>query len=69
VWRHASATRAVVRVAREDGALVLRVADDGQVAGEFRPGNGLVGMRERAASLGGHLEVHAHRGHPPYRRR
>ncbi|MGL5861295.1 MAG: sensor histidine kinase, partial [Phycicoccus sp.] len=62
VLRHASATRALVRVSRESGALLLDVEDDGQMSGGFRAGNGLVGMRERAASLGGHLDVRASPG-------
>ncbi|MGL4178507.1 MAG: sensor histidine kinase [Dermatophilaceae bacterium] len=62
VLRHASASRAVVRVSREDGALLLEIEDDGQLTGEFHAGTGLIGMRERAASLGGHLDVVARPG-------
>ncbi|MGL5866655.1 MAG: sensor histidine kinase [Dermatophilaceae bacterium] len=62
VLRHASATRALVRVSRDAGALLLDIEDDGQVTGQFRAGNGLIGMRERAASLGGHLDVRASPG-------
>jgi signal transduction histidine kinase len=62
VLRHASATRATVRVTRTSAALLLDIVDDGRVADGFRPGNGLIGMRERAASLGGHLDVEARSG-------
>ncbi|WP_152627271.1 sensor histidine kinase [Streptacidiphilus melanogenes] len=57
--RHAQARHAVVTVTREGDALVLRVADDG--VGDTAPrapgGFGLLGMRERAESLGGRVEA------------
>lgn len=39
------------------GVLLLRAHDDGQGAAELKAGNGLTGMRERLAELGGRLEV------------
>jgi signal transduction histidine kinase len=64
VLRHADARRACVDLVFEDEALVVRVADDGRgpAAGKGGPGGGgggqgLVGMRERVAVLGGRLEV------------
>jgi signal transduction histidine kinase len=63
VVRHARAGRADVRVAREDAAVVVTVTDDGR---GFRPhealsadggGLGLFGMQERAAYIGGRVEV------------
>ena len=58
VARHAGARSVNVRLVRGAGAVELRVQDDG--AG-FKPGNsgrlGLRGMRERAALLGGSVEV------------
>ncbi len=60
VARHAGARRVVARLTREDDTLVLRVADDGVgvAPGAGRPGAvGLVGMRERAAALGGDVTV------------
>jgi len=60
VVRHAGATRCTLGLALEQGSAVLRVADDGNALGagtEVRPGNGLAGMRERAAALGGRLLV------------
>jgi signal transduction histidine kinase len=58
--RHARATRAEVTVRYGDGALELDVRDDGRgsvVADANGTGRGLVGMRERAALLGGTLEA------------
>jgi two-component system sensor histidine kinase DesK len=60
VVRHAGATRCSLGLALESDTAVLRVADDGaalRCAGEVRAGNGLTGMRERAAALGGKLAI------------
>src|SRR5581483_1734836 len=63
VVRHSKATRASVAVRRENGSVVVEVADDGKgIAPEtFRgrnPGHlGLTGMRERATLLGGELVI------------
>jgi signal transduction histidine kinase len=46
-----------VLVREEDGALRVTVADDGAGTGAQAPGFGLVGMRERARSVGGTLEA------------
>ncbi|WP_411080621.1 sensor histidine kinase [Streptomyces sp. cmx-18-6] len=62
VRRHAPGAHAVVEIDHRPGLLRVRVGDDGpgppatpatESAG--RPGHGLVGMRERAALLGGRL--------------
>ena len=55
VVRHADATRATVSLEAEDGAVVLRVRDDGRgLPAELPQGTaGLVGMRERALLVGG----------------
>ncbi len=60
VTRHADATHATVRLWTEAGAYRLEVVDDG--AGSTTPpsetgGRGLLGMRERAELLGGHLSA------------
>ncbi len=55
VTRHAHARQAAVRLACADGVTV-EVSDDG-VGGSVVAGNGIVGMRERAAALGGTVEV------------
>ncbi len=63
ILRHARARVCTVRLAREDGMLVLRIRDDGQGAGPpgnamaLAPGNGLRGMRERVEHLGGRLSL------------
>ena len=54
--RHARASRALVRVRYAPAQLELDVRDDG-IGGTITPGRGLVGMRERAAFLGGELEA------------
>ncbi|MET8450688.1 histidine kinase [Streptomyces sp. NPDC005209] len=46
-----------VSVAERDGALRVEVTDDGAGAADGTPGFGLVGMRERARSVGGTLEA------------
>ena len=52
VIRHAGATRVDVALVREGRVLRLDVDDDGR-GGDAAPGNGLSGMRERFAQLGG----------------
>ena len=57
VLRHARATRAQVRVAREGDAVQVEVTDDGVGGGGAGgSGNGLRGMEERAVALQGALE-------------
>jgi two-component system sensor histidine kinase UhpB len=64
VVRHSGAIRAAVRVAREPDRLVVTVEDDGhgfnvpEVRAAGR-GLGLFGMGERAAYLGGRVDVHS----------
>jgi signal transduction histidine kinase len=56
--RHAEATRVEVAVARDGGYLVVRVLDDGRgMAPEAGGGYGLLGMRERAALVGGAVDI------------
>lgn len=56
--RHANASNLWLRIERmHDGALQLDARDDGQGASELRQGNGLTGMRERLAEVGGRLEI------------
>jgi two-component system sensor histidine kinase DesK len=56
VLRHASATRVEVELSRRDGGLCLTISDDGR-GGVATQGNGLLGMRERLATVGGLLEI------------
>jgi len=58
VRRHSGAERARVRLWAEGGEARVAVEDDGRGLAPGTPaGMGLTGMRERAASLGGELEV------------
>lgn len=58
IARHAHAGAARVGFARTDGRLQVQVSDDGVGGAGARPGgNGLRGMRERVAKLGGTLAI------------
>ncbi|MHA5048198.1 sensor histidine kinase [Streptomyces sp. SD15] len=59
VVRHSGSRHARVRVDSAQGALRLRIDDDGPATGSDAggSGNGLAGMRERAAALGGTIEA------------
>jgi signal transduction histidine kinase len=60
VARHAAASTAMLSIAYGDDELVVEVADDGTEVADptsVRAGLGLIGMRERAASVGGQLEA------------
>jgi signal transduction histidine kinase len=54
--KHAGASRVTVRIAREDGTLVVRVADDGRGGADAR-GRGLHGLAQRVAALDGRVTV------------
>jgi two-component system sensor histidine kinase DesK len=65
VVRHAGATRCTISLVQEEGGAVLRVLDDGdrlRAGDEVRVGNGLSGMRERAAGAGGALSIRVENG-------
>jgi len=57
--RHGRPTRLALRLQAEQGWLDLLVEDDGCGfrPADAQPGRGLAGLRRRAASLGGHLDV------------
>src|SRR6266511_1383715 len=60
VLRHAGGATATVRVTHEPDTLDLEITDDGRgraPRGDGRAGQGLTGMRERAAAVGGTLEA------------
>jgi signal transduction histidine kinase len=65
IIRHAKATRVDVRLAEEEHQLVLEVKDNGRGISDEQINNtksiGLLGIRERAALLGGNV---AWQGHP-----
>jgi signal transduction histidine kinase len=62
VIRHSGARSARVRLEYRPGGLRLRVDDDGPATGGDRSGggSGLIGMRERAAALGGTVAAGPH---------
>jgi signal transduction histidine kinase len=56
--RHAGARNLWLTFAYDEaGLLELHARDDGRGADQFRPGNGLSGMRERLAEFGGTVNV------------
>ncbi|MER6961417.1 sensor histidine kinase [Streptomyces sp. NPDC000618] len=59
VVRHSGSRHARVRLERSGAVLRLRIDDDGPATGAEAggSGNGLAGMRERAAALGGTIEA------------
>jgi signal transduction histidine kinase len=57
VSKYAHARHVVVHAEIADGALSLEVRDDGVGGASMERGSGLRGLRERAESLGGRLEV------------
>jgi signal transduction histidine kinase len=60
VARHARPATATISIDYGADALVIEVQDEGRAvptAQAIRPGHGLIGMRERASSVGGELEA------------
>jgi signal transduction histidine kinase len=57
VARHAGVKKTAVRVWVEEDALRILIEDRGGGFDSERPGAGTVGMRERAAALGGYLTI------------
>jgi len=55
--RHAPGAAVTIELARADRSAVARVRDTGPAETPFEPGNGILGMRERAELLGGTLEI------------
>jgi signal transduction histidine kinase len=57
--KYAAAGRVQIRVASEDGALVLEIADDGRGGADPAGGTGLRGLADRIDALDGSFEVHS----------
>lgn len=60
--RHASARAVTVHLVYTKEKVVLRVEDDGEGAGTLTLGNGLAGLRERVALVGGSVAIDTARG-------
>ena len=61
IARHADASEATITVACDADAVLLDISDNGR-GGVSANGNGLAGMRERVAALGGSLQIESPRG-------
>ncbi len=59
--KHSRASAVIVTVERDsaDGVLRLEVTDDGVGGADFTGGTGLVGLKDRAEALGGHIDLHS----------
>ena len=56
--RHSQAATCTVQLAAADGCLLLTITDDGTgIPASASPGVGLTSMRDRAAELGGDLQI------------
>jgi signal transduction histidine kinase len=60
--KHASASKVSVRAVRENGSLLVSVADDGVGGAVARRGSGLAGLRDRVAAHGGTLAISSPKG-------
>ena len=60
--KHGAPTKVAVRAVRENGTLLVSVADDGVGGAVVRRGSGLAGLRDRVAAHGGTFEVVSPRG-------
>jgi signal transduction histidine kinase len=55
--KHAHASTAEVEVAESGGVLRILIRDDGRGGADFGHGSGLVGLKDRAETLGGRLQL------------
>jgi signal transduction histidine kinase len=60
--KHAGASGASVGLERRNGTLRVSIRDDGVGGADPSRGSGLVGLSDRVAALGGHVEVASPRG-------
>jgi signal transduction histidine kinase len=56
--KHAHASAAEVEVSAGEGALHIRVHDDGRGGARFGQGSGLAGLKDRVEALGGRIWLH-----------
>ncbi|GLY77200.1 sensor histidine kinase [Actinoallomurus iriomotensis] len=64
VAKYARATRAAVRITRDQNWIVVEVSDNGVGGAEATPGGGLAGLADRAAGIDGILTVNSPPGGP-----
>jgi signal transduction histidine kinase len=57
ITKHSNGTRATVRVNRVDTGVLVEVTDNGQGGAELKPGGGLAGLADRAATIDGVVVV------------
>jgi signal transduction histidine kinase len=55
--KHARATTADIQVTARDGVLRILIRDNGRGGANFGHGSGLLGLKDRAEALGGHLRL------------
>ncbi|MFS8639851.1 MAG: sensor histidine kinase, partial [Symbiobacteriaceae bacterium] len=61
--KHAGPARASVRLSYTDDGIRMRIDDDGAgPSGDRDGGDGIPGMRERAALVGGRIDIHSRPG-------
>jgi signal transduction histidine kinase len=63
VVKYSRAQRATVSVGRENGGVIVEVADDGVGGADPERGSGLRGLADRISALGGRLQVDSPDGH------
>lgn len=64
IAKHARASQAEVKVWRKEDEVVVEITDDGQGGAELRPGGGLAGLADRAATIDGVITVVSPPGGP-----
>ncbi len=57
ITKHANADRVSIRVTRDDDTVVVEIVDNGHGGASMRPGGGLAGLADRAATIDGVLTV------------
>jgi signal transduction histidine kinase len=64
VTKYARATRATIRIARDDNWIVVEIADNGVGGAVAAKGGGLAGLADRAATIDGLLTINSPLGGP-----
>ncbi|HUQ54727.1 sensor histidine kinase [Lentzea sp.] len=57
ITKHSNGTRATVRVTKVETGVLVEVTDNGQGGAELKPGGGLAGLADRAATIDGVVVV------------